>query len=164
MPRIPTHVREAIVNRMQGGSNSSKTALELDVSRRSVQEIMRKHRAGLGLENLKKCGRSRKLTARQERKLARESRKNPKLTANELRIALKLSSSVSVNTVKRSLRHANLFGRVAVKKPLLTSKQIKRRLKWCSKRRNWSQDQWERMHVFWWVLATIASLSTRIST
>ena len=50
---------------------------------------------------------------------------------------------MSVNTVKRSLRRANLFGRVADKKPLLTSKQIDKLLQWCLKRRNWSQDQWK---------------------
>lgn len=145
MPRIAIHVREAIVNRMKRENNQSKTARELGVSRRSVQEVMCKYRAGLGVEDLKKRGRRRKLTVRQERKLARESRKNPKMTANELRFALNLSSSVSVNTVKRSLRRAHLFGRVAVKKPLLTSKQINKRLEWCLKRRNWSQNQWERI-------------------
>lgn len=145
MPKIPIHVREAIVNRMQGGNSQTKTALEFGVSRRSVQEVMRKYREGHGIENLKKCGRRRKLTERQERKLARESRKNPKMTANELRFALDLSSSVSTNTVKRSLRRANLFGRVAVKKPFLSSKQIDKRLEWCLKRKDWSQDQWERV-------------------
>ena len=145
MPRIPLHIRAEIVKKIEQGTSQAQVARVLGVSRRAVQEIMRKSRAGVGLHDLKKKGRKRKLTIREERKIERESRKHPKWTANELLHSLNLGAKVSVNTVKRSLRRSKLFGRIAVSKPLLTSKQIKKRLQWCVEKNNWSQNKWDRI-------------------
>ena len=53
----------------------------------------------------------------------------------------------STSTVKLYLRRNGLFGRVAAKKPLLNSKQRKRRLQWCRERRSWNSTDW-RKNIF----------------
>jgi hypothetical protein len=50
---------------------------------------------------------------------------------------------VSVDTIKRELRRGGLFGRIAVKKPQLSSTQIKKRRLWCVERRAWTIDKWK---------------------
>ena len=74
-----------------------------------------------------------------------ESKNNNKLTANELKSSLNLQNICSTSTVKPYLRRNNLFGRVAAKKPLLNSKQRKRRLQWCRERRSWNSTDWRKL-------------------
>lgn len=62
-----------------------------------------------------------------------------------LRQQSNLQNKVSVSTVKRVLRKSNLFGRVAIRKPYLSKANIKKRLEWCSQKRNWNDNDWEKV-------------------
>ena len=106
MPRISLHIRADIVKKIGQGTSQAQVSRIFGVSGRAVKEIMRKSHTGVGLHDLKKKGRKRKLTIREERKIAHKSRKHPKWTANELLHSRNLGLKVSVNTVKRSLRRS----------------------------------------------------------
>ena len=54
-----------------------------------------------------------------------------------------LQNTVSINSVKRSLRRSNLFGRVAAKKPRLTKAQINERFVWCNDNKAWTEAKWK---------------------
>ena len=54
------------------------------------------------------------------------SKRNPFLTAREVRNQAKILSDVRLTTIKRYLRESNLHGRVAAKKPLLNKVQTKK--------------------------------------
>ena len=56
-----------------------------------------------------------------------------------------LSDIASLDTVKRELRRAGLFGRVAVKKPFLSRKNIDKRKRWCLDRRDWTLQKWKQV-------------------
>nr|XP_032528103.1 uncharacterized protein LOC116778268 [Danaus plexippus plexippus] len=77
------------------------------------------------------------------------SKRNRRLTAPEIRAEVNKSRStpVSLTTVKRRLRDANLFGRVAVRKPLLKPQNKKKRMQWALTHRNWSEEDFKR--VLW---------------
>ena len=100
-----------------------------------VSHPFKKHQEGIGVLDRLRPSAPRKLTRREERNLARESRKKPELTTNEILSTTKLIGKVSVETAKRSLRRSGLFGRIAVRKPRLTVKQKANRQKWCAARR-----------------------------
>ena len=73
MLRIPLHIREEIMKQSEDGSNQAKIARILGVSRHAVQKIMHMHRVRIGLHDVEKGGKKKKLTMRDERKIARES-------------------------------------------------------------------------------------------
>jgi hypothetical protein len=54
---------------------------------------------------------------------------------------------VHLSTVKRHLNEANLFGRAAIKKPLLHIQNKRKRLQWTKKHQQWTLRQWEK--VLW---------------
>ena len=76
------------------------------------------------------------MTQRDERKLARESKKSPFKTANQLRRDCNLQFYDSVDTVKRSLR------RISARKPCLNARQKRMRFEWCKGKRNWNSSDW----------------------
>ena len=58
-----------------------------------------------------------------------------------------LPKPISDTTVTRRLHDVGLYGRVAAKKPLLRSVNVRKRLKWAKKHKNWSIEQWKQ--VLW---------------
>jgi len=92
----------------------------------------------MGVDNIPKCGRPRKLTSTSQRHIVIKSKMHPKMTANDLRSDCNLRRKVSVDTVKRVLRRANLFGRIAVKKPFISKVNKKKRRMWCLEMRGWN--------------------------
>ncbi|OAF63507.1 hypothetical protein A3Q56_08783, partial [Intoshia linei] len=121
MHQINIQKRELVVTYFNIGYTQVKIARELSVSRCPVQEIIKKHQKGVPLINRPKKGRPRKMSVREDCLLEIKSKSNPFLTANELRNSIPSSSKVSLGTVKRSLKRSGLFGRIAVKKPYLTT-------------------------------------------
>ena len=131
MPRISKDKRELVVRFSQQGKTQVDIASSLKISRRSVQYILKKMKNYHTVVDRPRSGRPRILTRRMERRVILTSKKDPTMTAKRLRDEVKLSQIVSVDTVKRTLQRYGLFGRIAIKKPHLTSKQIKCRLEWC---------------------------------
>lgn len=87
---------------------------------------------------------------------AREDRKIINLAMGESRILLQTLGKVVRNqynielsnkSIARRLHEANLYGRIARKKPLLRKRHIQHRLRWCRERENWTSDQWGK--VLW---------------
>ena len=77
--------------------------------------------------NLPKSGRPSKLSNRDKRKLTIESKKIATKTAHSVSSPCNLQQTMSLNTVKQVWRKNHLFGRVAVKKTLLSNKQKSKR-------------------------------------
>ena len=73
--------------------------------------------------------------------IIQNSRKEPFSSPRELRKATFLSTDISLSTVKRILRNAELFGRSAAKKPRLNKVQVTRRLQWCKDYKFLSLDE-----------------------
>ncbi|GFT94846.1 transposable element Tcb1 transposase [Trichonephila clavipes] len=58
-----------------------------------------------------------------------------------------LLNPVSMRTIQRELHTANIHGRVAIRKPLVSGRNSAKRLQWCRDHLNWTQLQWEQ--VIW---------------
>ncbi|KAG1059978.1 hypothetical protein G6F41_013145 [Rhizopus arrhizus] len=53
--------------------------------------------------------------------------------------------SISYKTAINVLKSMNFFSAIKVKKPLLITKHMKRRLAWAKKYQNWTTDDWRRV-------------------
>ena len=85
MPKVSIYKRQRIVDLSYDDDRSQcSIALEVGVSRRTVQEVLKKHRTYGGLENRPKSGRKRKLSQKDERYLTCLSKKESRATANKL--------------------------------------------------------------------------------
>jgi len=85
-------------------------------------------------------GRPHALSEREERRLVRNSKRNPFLTAPELKTGNDINASVS--TVRRVLVANGLHGRVAAKKELLTDRHKNQRLEFCRENNNKTMAYW----------------------
>ncbi|GFY26184.1 transposable element Tc1 transposase [Trichonephila clavipes] len=59
----------------------------------------------------------------------------------------KQSLSQKVRTVQRELHASNLYGRVGIRKPLVTARHALQRRQWCRTHRQWTPQQWQQ--VIW---------------
>lgn len=142
MPNISDENRWKIVNELKAGLSQRSVATMFSISKGAVQRTWVRYQNTGNIIDLPKLGRPRMYSIRDERVLVRQSTINPKLTAAQLSMSWKRDSSASISTVKRILRRYGLFGRIAAKKPFLTKKQLRARLKWCRSYINCGQDFW----------------------
>lgn len=144
MPRISLIKRQQVVELWNSQKPLRHICQQLAISLCAVQNIIKKVKCGYGVDDKPKCGRASILTPRDRNKLILISKKNPKLTAGEIRKEASLENKISISTVKRVLRSNGLFGRVSVKKPFICVSNKRKRLNWCKERRQWTHE-WNRI-------------------
>ena len=88
MPKIPIHTRERVINNFISGKNQSFIARKFNVSRGSVQKIIKKHLKGKRVRNLPKIGRPEKLSLRTQRKIVIKSKENPFFIFKRIKIRM----------------------------------------------------------------------------
>ena len=145
MVKISLKTREDAIKSLQNGYSQSAVARDFQISRCSVQSIWKKFLTSGHVNDMHRSGRPRKSDERNDRKLIRLSKKNPKATAADLRNEWNMQENISVATVQRILRKYGLFGRIAARKPFLTKKHILRRKKWCHNYIKLDQSFWDQV-------------------
>jgi transposase len=112
--------------------NRSKRAVE-----NAINDYFKKNKTTAAL----KTGRPKKLSSRDERQLVKAVRKDPRTTAYKLTKQLEeLNIITSEKTVRRTLHSKNIYGRKAVKKPLISEVNRKKRLFWCHAKKLFQND------------------------
>ena len=147
--KLSTEERLKIVFMAEQGKSHRCIAAELGLNRKTVDSLMKKKTDTGSVDDLKRSGRPRLSSVREDRSLVRESLSNRRLTASDLReiwIA-KFNLQASKTTVKSRLNEAGLRGCVAVKKPLLSVANRRARFKFVKERKDWTEDNWDR--VLW---------------
>ena len=118
-------------------SNRFKSAVE-----KTVNDYVSKNKTTIAL----RPGRPKKLSDRDERQLMRVVKENTKTTACQLVESLeKINIIASEKTIRQTLHSKNVYGRKAVKKPLISDVNRKKRLYWCHSRKNWSSSEWDKI-------------------
>jgi transposase len=98
----------------------------------TVGYIVKKFRdEGLVCQNRHRSGRPRCTSRREDRKIVREVKKKRRKTANKIAVELKeeLSVSVSAQTVRNRIHEHGFYGRVLRKKPFVSAKNKRARIK-----------------------------------
>lgn len=131
------------------GNSIGKIAQIVGVSKNGVQTTLARFAQTKSHSDQKRSGRPRKTAATDDRYIVRLSNRDRFKSPSEIRTEVNetLDAPISTNTVKKRLREAGYFGRVAVKKPLLKPEHRRKRLKFARKHRNWTMEQWK--SVLW---------------
>ncbi len=83
---------------------------------------------------LPRAGRPAKLSYQGRRALVREVKKNPKITVAELQRCIReMGESCRKSTITAALHQSGLYGRVARRKPLLSTRNMKARMEFVKK-------------------------------
>ena len=130
--------RHLVLEYKKRGKSQTEISRLLKISRCGVQLIIKKHKQGYSLQDKPKLGRPTSLSKSEKRKIVMESNKFPFKTAKEGYRDSGIHTNVSVDTVKRTLRQNNLFGRTAANKPSLTKVNKAKRLQWCKEKIGWT--------------------------
>ncbi|GFU87673.1 transposable element Tcb1 transposase [Trichonephila clavipes] len=94
-------------------------------------------------------GRKRKLTDRDKRVLTRIVARKREQSLSQITSEGNsyLRNPISARTVQRELHASNLYGRVGIRKPLVTARQALQLCQWCRTHRQWAPQQWQQ--VIW---------------
>lgn len=110
-------------------------------SRKTVENAINDYFKKNKTSAAQRSGRPKKLSERDDRQIIKIIKKNPKSTINEVIQELdKLNISVSDKTIRNTLHSKNYYGRKAIKKPLISEKNRKKRLGWCNFRKFWNEE------------------------
>lgn len=142
---ISSEKRFEIVILRKMGKSISEIARMVGVSRNGVRTTLKRKSETGRNDDRKRLGRPRKTTERTDKLIKLISNRNRFKTSPEITAEINnmLSKPISVQTTKRRLREVGLNGCVAVKKPLLSKANIKKRLLFAKQHQHWTIDQWK---------------------
>lgn len=143
MPTISIQKREDVIDLFRKGNSKKKISNMLNISRGSVQCIVKKFERTGNIKNLPKTGRPKKYSTIDTRRLIIMSKCNPFHSSAELNANWKSSKDVSNRTVRRILCKYGLYGRISCKKPMLNNIQKRTRYRWCILHRSWTINEWK---------------------
>ena len=133
-----------IISALNNGESIRRIATRMGIGYGTVQRIAKQK----NLTNLKKVGRPKKLTNRMNQFIEREIQKKGVSSVSLAKtIQTSFGMKVSRQTVARSLKSKNYKAVEKKKKPSLSKKNIKLRLEFARKHKEWTVDDWKR--VIW---------------
>jgi len=127
------------------GKTYKETADLLEMKPNTVGDIVRRFKNEGRVEYIKQKGQPKKLTDREEAEIVRKVKKNPRLSAPELKAELFADhgKTVSAQTVRRTIKKQGYNGRVARKKPLLSERNRKLRENFAKEYAKKDQSWWD---------------------
>lgn len=144
---ISSETRSAIVTLYDEGKSEREIAAMLKLTKTCVHNAKNRYKTTGSHQDLPRSGRPRATTSSEDNFIFLTSKRNRRLTAPEIRAELNKTRPVSLTTIKRRLRDANLFCRAAVRKPLIRPQNKKKRLQWDFIHRYWTEKEFEK--VLW---------------
>lgn len=145
--KIPKPIKEAIIEALKSGDRVSVVSRRYKLAKQTVSSIKTHFEIRGHLDSLPKTGRPRKTVEHQDRIIRRLSVQDPQRTASNIKaiLAEHHDLNVSVRTVGRRLNDFGLIGRHGVKKPLISSKNRKRRLEFARAHLHWTYENWSKV-------------------
>ena len=136
--------KQKIVDLFKMGKKKSVIAKSLNITKSAVTKIIQKYDSRGDVRNAPKSGRPRKTTPRIDKTILRLSKLDPRKSSGQIKneISKQFGIEVTSRTVRNRLIQGGLYGRVAVKKPLLSTKNIKARLEFARAHLSWTVQKW----------------------
>lgn len=127
MPAYSDDLRKRIINDRKLGLTYKKLAEKYTISESGARKMCIKFIETNKIERLPGSGRPRKTTKRDDVMIIRQARQNSTNTARKIGETLNLN--VSTRTVQRRLNSGGLISRLQIRKPLISTINKKKRLK-----------------------------------
>lgn len=141
-------IRSAIISKHKTSKGYKAISKDLGIPVSTVRNVIKKFAKHGTVKNLPGRGGKRKIDKRSLRRLVRMVEKTPRQTSKELKANLEQSGvMVSTSTIRRTLNHAELYGRRPRKKPLLKKRHKKERLIFAKEYLDKPQSFWD--NVLW---------------
>ena len=127
------------------GLSHRQIAARMRVSKGAVQRTAERFKRTNAYSTLPRSGRPKCTTPQQDRFIKITSLRNRRATAGSIQALVNATGgkTISTTTVRRRLAACSLKGRVAVSKPLLRSKNKRKRLLWAKRYTNYRIDDWK---------------------
>ena len=145
--RLNDEQRWWVIISWKDGQPKKTIARNLNLSINTVRNTIKRYQESGGIKDRKRIGRKAKTTQREDRWIIRQAKLNRRATSTEIQKGFKALSGkvVSSSLVRKRLIRSKMICRRAVKKPLLSSFQRLRRLRWAKAYKNWSLRDWRRV-------------------
>ena len=146
MHPISYNQQQNILSLLQQGLSTRQVALQYHVNQKTVQRLRKTHLPDL---NLSLGGRPQKLSQQNRHYCTRAITSGKLKTAIAVQQELEVNLDIKVNehTVRRALKDAGLEAMKKEKRPKLSVKNIKERLEFAKKYKDWTVEDWK--HVIW---------------
>ncbi len=141
---LPFTSKERILELHQSGRKQMDIAQTVGCSQAAVSRIIKSG----GVGKRRNCGRKKKTTKRDERKLTEIVKKNRFSSTTTLTSLWNNNlhkKQISSATTFRRLRKMGYTSRIPSVKPLLNAKQKAKRLRWAKAHADWTVEQWSKV-------------------
>lgn len=147
--QISISIRTLIIEHHKTGKSYRDIADIVQLHKDTVARIVQVYKKRGSISPAKRSGRPLKTTGRIDRAIVKKAELDRGLSATKIakQIENEFSIRLSSQSVRNRLHKTGLKGRVALKKPWLSAKNIKKRLKWAQDHISWSSDDWNK--VIW---------------
>ena len=127
------------------GLSHRQIAARMRVAKGAVQRTAERFKRTNAYSTLPRSGRPKCTTPQQDRFIKITSLRNRRATAGNIQALVNATGgkTISTTTVRRRLAACGLKGRVAVSKPLLCSKNKRKRLLWAKRYTKYRIDDWK---------------------
>jgi hypothetical protein len=147
MPRLTHDQRVEIVTLSKTGVLGKDLAKQYQVRENTICDLLRKERLSGTVDDMRKSGRPRCSSSRDDRNLAIDALRHPRVGSRELkrRWQINLGKAVSIRTVQTRLISAGVRSYVCKKKPLISKVNMSRRLQWAKDHEQWGDNEWRQV-------------------
>lgn len=135
-----TTVKNNIIKHYKEGISEKDICQKFSMPKSSVNYIINKYKKTKTVETIHRGGRPKCTTAMEDARIVREFKKDPYTSAS--RVVDSLNLKLSVRTVQRRAVSAGLKSYRAAKKPFISQKNRKARLKFAREHLDWTVGQW----------------------
>lgn len=135
-----TSVKNNVIKEFQGGMSQKNICEKFCMPRSTVSYVINKFKNTKTVETIHRGGRPKCTTTREDARIVREFRKDPYKSAS--RVIESLNLKLSLRTVQRRAVAGGLKSYRAAKKPFISQKNRKARLKFAREHLTWTVEQW----------------------
>ena len=137
-------VRQAIIKLHKEKHTIREISEKVKRSKSVIGSVVKSYNDTGKIVSAFKSGRPRKTSAREDRIMQRMSLKDRFKSCTEIKWAMNSTSCVNVSrqTLSRRLQEIGLFNRTPRKKPLISSKNKKKRLEFANRYVIWTYENW----------------------
>ena len=137
--------RGQIVALHNNGVSLNARSTKFNCNRQTVSWICARYKLNPSFKNRRRSGRRKKLTDRQNRCLRKMQLKNSKLSSKAIASQFNSQNQTKIasSTVRLKMKNWGLPSRIAIKKPIISFRNHKKRLQWAKERKDWTISKWK---------------------